>query len=767
MGRRLAPVVRWRASCLLATFLLVASGCAGSGTGALPGDVAVTGEDVADATAGAGPASAGDVGVPGLPPECHTNADCADKYPDIGPCRLALCDVGTQSCRLVARDDYTTCDDGNACTTDTICVSGECIGGQAVLCYDDNPCTDDGCDPSEGCFYLPNSKPCDDGNPCTDGDHCAGGECASGPSQCPCLKNSDCKSFDDGNPCNGTLRCGDNNTCEVDPDSIIRCGDLSIGCQLGTCDPAAGGCVYVAAPDGLPCTDGSFCTLGDRCVGGECKGSDKVNCGDKGPCTQALCIPSTGCVYQEIVGPCDDGNPCTEDDHCVDGECRGTGNTCECQSTADCEAIDDDNLCNGRLVCIEGVCQTKPGSIVTCDTSGDTFCRASSCDPATGECVKVPQNEGVPCDDGDECTGGDVCTQGACVGQPLPACVGCTAASDCDDGDPCTLDACSDQGECVHQPSPTCGAECSTDADCNDSNPCTDDACTPGGTCENTANTEPCDDGDACTSGDHCDGGTCASGAPLDCDDANPCTLDTCTDPFGCAHLVLYENCCTTNEQCDDGYACTTDVCANGFCSHPPKNCLPSGGKCDLAYCAQDTGECTVVPATQATGGVVVYQEDFDDGVADGWFFSTKNPAVYWSVQTHRAHSGTAALYGGNPEVFNYATTASQLVAWLPLNKLNLGTVTLEFYAWMDVDPPGVTTCADRLFVSVAGVAYQPLLCEDTAGGWTKYTFDLTDLASNPVTVAFIFEFDGDGNESEGVYIDDVVLRAAPPNPCP
>ena len=43
--------------------------------------------------------------------------------------------------------------------------------------------------------------------------------------------------------------------------------------------------------------------------------------------------------------------------------------------------------------------------------------------------------------------------------------------------------------------------------------------------------------------------GVCAS---LNCDDANACTVDTCTAPTGCAHAA---------RTCDDGMACTQDWC--------------------------------------------------------------------------------------------------------------------------------------------------------------------------------------------------------------
>ena len=65
-----------------------------------------------------------------------------------------------------------------------------CIG-QESDCDDENPCTDDTCDPTIGCVHTPNTEACDDGNVCTDADICDGaGECTGTPVIC-----------DDENPC--------------------------------------------------------------------------------------------------------------------------------------------------------------------------------------------------------------------------------------------------------------------------------------------------------------------------------------------------------------------------------------------------------------------------------------------------------------------------------------------------------------------------------------------------------------------------------------
>ncbi len=63
-----------------------------------------------------------------------------------------------------------------------------------------------------------------------------------------------------------------------------------------------------------------------------------------------------------------------------------------------------------------------------------------------------------------------------------------------------------------------------------------------------------CDDGDACNGIETCRDGTneCLDGTPLDCDDEDACTTDTCAPSTGCQHIPL---------DCDDGRGCTTDSC--------------------------------------------------------------------------------------------------------------------------------------------------------------------------------------------------------------
>jgi hypothetical protein len=163
----------------------------------------------------------------------------------------------------------------------------------------------------------------------------------------------------------------------------------------------------------------------------------------------------------------------------------------------------------------------------------------------------------------EECdpSAGSICCTAACAFE--------TAGTACDDGMLCTLaDICDTAGVCQ-------GSTIS----CDDANPCTDDACDPGVRCVATPNALPCDDGNTCTSGDSCAASGCGPGAPVLCDDFNPCTDDTCNPPTECAFLP-------NPAPCDNSDACTSgDRCSAGFCGPGASTLCDDLNACTDAGC--------------------------------------------------------------------------------------------------------------------------------------------------------------------------------------
>lgn len=236
-----------------------------------------------------------------------------------------------------------------------------------------------------------------------------------------------------------------------------------------------------------------------------------------------------------------------------------------CASHAQCL---DNDLCNGTELCVDGVC--RAGTALRCDDGSP--CTLDACLPLTGACSFTALEDGSLCLDGDLCDG-EVCVAGQCsAGSPV-----------------------------------TCGS---------DGNPCTEDTCNPAtGACEfpPLATGAPCSDGDLCNGTERCAAGLCLSGPDLSCDDANPCTVDSCNALLGCTHDSAADgtscadaNLCNGSESClagvcqpgvalscNDGNVCTTDACnpQNGACTFAPLHGVPcaDGNLCDGQTCQNGT----------------------------------------------------------------------------------------------------------------------------------------------------------------------------------
>ncbi len=566
-------------------------------------------------------------------------------------CHTSTCDTATGQCAVNLAADGTACNDGNACTLIETCTGGVC-GGAPITCNDQNPCTDDVCDPAVGCVFTANVSACEDGNACTSPDICADKACSAGAA----------KSCDDGNPCTADTcdpktgeclhgaqagTCDDGQICTTNDACVagvctgepLSCDDLN-PCTDDTCD-AKKGCVHTATVlTNVPCDDGNACTIGDACTAGVCAGPGTLNCNDNNACTDDSCDPKNGCVHADNSAACDDGNACTTGDKCSGGTCTAGAFTCQCKVTADCAAKEDGNLCNGTLICQASTCQIDPATVVTCGIAGNTTCTANTCTPATGLCAMAPIAEGQPCEDGSLCTANDSCKSGTCTGGP---------AIVCNDNNPCTDDSCDALKGCVYaNNSAPCndGSACTsvdtcqggvcvgTAAQCDDGNACTNDGCDAKGGCTHAFNTLACDDGNVCTLGDACAGGVCLAGtATKTCDDGNLCTTDSCDAVKGCVFAdntlpCNDNNVCTSGETClagkcqpgtltkicNDNVSCTADSCdpATGACIFKPiigcgGNCLTNSdcpsvqGGCQTGVCNAATLKCGTTPAPAGT----------------------------------------------------------------------------------------------------------------------------------------------------------------------
>jgi subtilisin-like proprotein convertase family protein len=573
---------------------------------------------------------------------------------DGNPCTVDICNELEDRCVGTAAPDQTPCDDGHFCTLGELCLSGECTQGYERNCEDGNPCTQDRCDAAQDtCVNEPigEGDPCDDGAFCSEGETCQGGVCGfGGPRDCRdenactldfCDETSD-TCVHDGEPLNG-LVCDDGLYCTVEDacqDGACAgltpraCADTNT-CTMDTCDEVGDACVHDAsASDGVPCNDGAFCTIDDRCSSGACQGGSPRDCDDGNLCTLDMCDE----VLDSCVGngqasdgaPCDDGLYCNMGEVCTSGFCSGgTPRTCNdglactadaCDEAgdacvndtgaADGRACNDDRFCTQGETCLGGACQG--GAPNPCNDGNP--CTADSCDVPSDQCVNdVAGASGLPCDDNAYCTVGEACSGGSCVGGN---------PRDCADVNPCTADSCNEvSDQCTHAAVPegtacndqqfcTLGEACAAGAcvgggarGCSDGNPCTADSCDePSDSCLHDAaasNGLACDDGAYCVVGESCQGGACGGGGPRDCADANPCTADVCNEAQDrCDHDGPAMN----GASCSSGNYCViNESCANGACAGGAVRACDDLNPCTANNCNEALNTCQNPPLGNGT----------------------------------------------------------------------------------------------------------------------------------------------------------------------
>ena len=249
---------------------------------------------------------------------------CADG----DPCTNDSCDSGG-ACQHVALAGL-ACDDGSVCTQTDKCLSGKCVGGNAMNCDDQDPCSTDSCDPFVGCKHVPaGGAVCtDDGKECT-ADLCKNGVCNHIPAD-------GVKCVSDGKPCTDDVCSGE--TCT---------------------HPASNG----------PCDDGNACTTNDLCANGACVPGPVPSCDDGNACTLDKCDPAIagGCTHSS-----NDFAACTSSaSDCPVGQCAG--GMCYSKPNAVCSAVVELSMCGTQAVA--GIC-TAAGSCVPTKKYDPASCTA-------------------------------------------------------------------------------------------------------------------------------------------------------------------------------------------------------------------------------------------------------------------------------------------------------------------------------------------------------------------------------------------------------
>jgi len=371
----------------------------------------------------------------------------------------------------------------------------------------------------------------------------------------------------DGNPCTSDTLYGSADNCNVvcHFEPITTCWDGDWCCPEG-CGPDTD----------VDCSP--YCGNGQLDTGETCDGDCPTNCNDGNPCTVDILTGSasncsSACSYEHITecasgdGCCPQGCSAKNDGDCSSSCGNGTlesGETCDPPSDcpADCDDGDPctrDSLTGSAENC-NAVCSHQP--LFVC-ADGDECCPAGCNANTDGDCEPFCGNSAL--EEGEICDG--------------------NCPSQCNDGNPCTVDTMTGSPQ-------TCDAVCSYEplTDCNDA-----DGCCPAECNANTDNDcSPSCGNEVIESGETCDP---PSDCPADCEDGDPCTVDTMT---GSAENCNVECSRTTITQCNDDDGCCLAACnantdndCNPFCGN---NITEEGETCDgnCPTSCDDQDPCTV-----------------------------------------------------------------------------------------------------------------------------------------------------------------------------
>jgi len=173
----------------------------------------------------------GDDGCGGSCGACVSGEICVSGACAIDPCAGVTCGA-CEACvggSCAALPEFAACDDGVACSVADQCVAGVCAGS-SLGCNDNNACTTDACDETNGrCAFTAMTGCCTQDGDCNDADVCTTDGCDVPNQRCTHQERAMC--------CRGPSECDDSDECTVD--SCLLGGCFHAG--TASCDEADAG----------------------------------------------------------------------------------------------------------------------------------------------------------------------------------------------------------------------------------------------------------------------------------------------------------------------------------------------------------------------------------------------------------------------------------------------------------------------------------------------------------------------------------------------
>ena len=157
-------------------------------------------------------------------------------------------------------------------------------------------------------------------------------------------------------------------------------------------------------------------------------------------------------------------------------------------------------------------------------------------------------------------------------------------------------------------------------------------------------------------------------------------------------------------------------------------------------------------------------------GSGTGEYFWGKRTCRYFSYTNSAWAVGGGAQGSGLPCGSNYPNNVVSWMRYGPFSLANATDADFRFNAWINTEPTYDYVC--RL-ASTDGINFYGDCSSGDSGGWISQVLDLsnvTDLGSvlgeNDVWIAIYFFSDSSITDSEGVYVDDVLIQKCTTGNC-